>query len=255
MVRRDYSPEVPITSAIAFEQARDSNLLCSVLSALGDTPRHARRNYPTSHRRLDGADGSLSCGSDRRRSPPDPFRSARSRQQVLRFLSRHASLSRHSTPQPTSRSPNLNAFTERWVRSIRSECLSKLILLAERLLRRAVKQFYRALSPRTPASSQMQSLALPFHCCSLTIKTSKSHPLSQTPWRVCSSSINALHEYFERTGCTRGRQGFYSALAGIDAAAEAADSPFRSMRSEVRVLLLMTGLAQKPMLSIHASVP
>lgn len=30
--------------------------------------------------------------------------------------------------QPRSRSPNLNAFAERFVRSIKDECLSKLIL-------------------------------------------------------------------------------------------------------------------------------
>jgi putative transposase len=30
-----------------------------------------------------------------------------------------------------ARSPNLNAFAERWVRSIKNECLSKLILFGE----------------------------------------------------------------------------------------------------------------------------
>ena len=40
-----------------------------------------------------------------------------------------------------SRSPNLNAFTERWVRSVKQECLSKLILLGERSLQRALTEF------------------------------------------------------------------------------------------------------------------
>ena len=35
-----------------------------------------------------------------------------------------------------ARSPNLNAFAERWVRSAKEECLSKLILFGERSLRR-----------------------------------------------------------------------------------------------------------------------
>src|SRR5438874_3956818 len=35
------------------------------------------------------------------------------------------------------RSPNLNAYAERWVRSVREECLAKLILLGEGSLRRA----------------------------------------------------------------------------------------------------------------------
>ena len=39
------------------------------------------------------------------------------------------------------RSPNLNAFAERWVRSVKSECLSKLILFGESSLRRALTNF------------------------------------------------------------------------------------------------------------------
>jgi len=36
------------------------------------------------------------------------------------------------------RSPNLNAYAERWVRSVKEECLAKLILLGEGSLRRAL---------------------------------------------------------------------------------------------------------------------
>jgi putative transposase len=39
------------------------------------------------------------------------------------------------------RSPNLNAFAERWVRSVRQECLSRLILFGEPSLRRALTEF------------------------------------------------------------------------------------------------------------------
>ena len=39
------------------------------------------------------------------------------------------------------RSPNLNAFTERWVRSVKEECLSKLILFGEGSLQRALREF------------------------------------------------------------------------------------------------------------------
>ena len=38
------------------------------------------------------------------------------------------------------KSPNLNAFAERWIRSVKEECLSKLILLGERPLSRALTQ-------------------------------------------------------------------------------------------------------------------
>ena len=39
------------------------------------------------------------------------------------------------------RSPNLNAFAERWVRSVKEECLSKLILFGEGSLHRALNEF------------------------------------------------------------------------------------------------------------------
>ena len=39
------------------------------------------------------------------------------------------------------RSPNLNAFAERWIRSIKGECLSKLILFGEQSLRRALTEY------------------------------------------------------------------------------------------------------------------
>jgi transposase InsO family protein len=40
-----------------------------------------------------------------------------------------------------ARSPNLNAYAERWVRSVKEECLSRLILFGESSLRRAVTAF------------------------------------------------------------------------------------------------------------------
>ena len=40
-----------------------------------------------------------------------------------------------------ARSPNLNAFAERWVRSAKEECLSRLILFGESSLSRAVTMF------------------------------------------------------------------------------------------------------------------
>jgi hypothetical protein len=40
-----------------------------------------------------------------------------------------------------ARSPNLNAYAERFVVSVQSECLAKIIPLSERPLRRAVKEY------------------------------------------------------------------------------------------------------------------
>jgi putative transposase len=39
------------------------------------------------------------------------------------------------------KSPNLNAYAERWVRSVKEECLAKLILLSEGSLRRALRHY------------------------------------------------------------------------------------------------------------------
>jgi transposase InsO family protein len=42
-----------------------------------------------------------------------------------------------------ARSPNLNASAERWVRSVKSECLSKLVIFGEASLRRAITEFLK----------------------------------------------------------------------------------------------------------------
>ena len=41
------------------------------------------------------------------------------------------------------KSPNLNAFAERWVRSVKEECLSKLVFFGERGLLRALSEYMR----------------------------------------------------------------------------------------------------------------
>lgn len=50
----------------------------------------------------------------------------------------HAGVTRVPLPP---RSPNLNAFAERWIRSVKEEMLSKLILFGERALRHALKEY------------------------------------------------------------------------------------------------------------------
>ena len=39
------------------------------------------------------------------------------------------------------RSPNLNAYAERWVRSVKEECLSRMILFGEGSLRQALTHY------------------------------------------------------------------------------------------------------------------
>ena len=58
------------------------------------------------------------------------------------------------------RSPNLNAYAERWVRSVKEECLSRLILFGEASLRHALTQYVDAFSSRAESSGQGQCVAL-----------------------------------------------------------------------------------------------
>jgi transposase InsO family protein len=52
------------------------------------------------------------------------------------------------------RSPNLNAYAERWVRSIKEECLSKVILFGERSLRRALSDYVDHFHGRAKSSGE-----------------------------------------------------------------------------------------------------
>ena len=56
------------------------------------------------------------------------------------------------------RSPNLNAFAERWVRSVKEEYLSRLIFFGEHSLRRA--GVYRPFPPRTESSGQREQASV-----------------------------------------------------------------------------------------------
>lgn len=61
-----------------------------------------------------------------------------------KFSSSFQTMLKSSGVQPIllpPRSPDLNAFAERWVRSIKEECLSKLILFGETSLRRTTTEF------------------------------------------------------------------------------------------------------------------
>src|SRR5262249_34133729 len=42
-----------------------------------------------------------------------------------------------------ARSPNLNAYAERWIRSIRTECLDRIVPLGERFVWTAVEEYVR----------------------------------------------------------------------------------------------------------------
>ena len=73
-----------------------------------------------------------------------------------------------------ARSPNLNSYAERWVRSAKSECLERMIFFSESALRRAVQNFlnhyheernHQGLENRIIAPRVEKALADgPIHC-------------------------------------------------------------------------------------------
>jgi putative transposase len=62
------------------------------------------------------------------------------------------------------RSPSFNAFAERWVRSVKEECLSHLILFGGSLVAESAYPVPKALSRRTQPPRQEQPSALPRSC-------------------------------------------------------------------------------------------
>ena len=68
---------------------------------------------------------------------------------------------RIKTVKLPARSPNLNSFAERWVRSAKDECLSKLILFGERSLRLALKHYVAHFHEEKESPRQGQSIVVP----------------------------------------------------------------------------------------------
>ena len=69
--------------------------------------------------------------------------------------------------------PNANAFAERWVRTVREECLDHLIILNERHLRRVLEEYcayynsrrpHQGLAQDSPAGLEVVSTEDPIHC-------------------------------------------------------------------------------------------
>jgi putative transposase len=60
-----------------------------------------------------------------------------------------------------AQSPNLNAFAERWVRSVKQECLSRLILLGEVSLKRALTEFIAHYHSERPHQGKGNVLLFP----------------------------------------------------------------------------------------------
>ena len=58
------------------------------------------------------------------------------------------------------RAPNANAFAERWVQTVREECLDRLVILNERHLHRTLKEYVEYYSTRRPHQGLQQDSPL-----------------------------------------------------------------------------------------------
>jgi hypothetical protein len=89
-----------------------------------------------------------------------------------------------------ARSPNLNAYAERWVRSVKDECLSKIILFGDLSLER------RANMLRTTTLSEIIKES-PTSCCSLMSRRCAAQDRcdAASGWvDFCAMTANSCHE-------------------------------------------------------------
>jgi putative transposase len=86
-----------------------------------------------------------------------------------------------------ARSPNLNAYSERWVRSVKEECLSKLILFGERSLRRAVTEYVGHYHAERNHQGKSNVLLFP-----QTTETRRDRPVE------CRERLGGLLHYYHR---------------------------------------------------------
>jgi putative transposase len=86
-----------------------------------------------------------------------------------------------------ARSPNLNAFSERWVRSVKEECLSRLILFGENSLRQAMREYVAHYHAERNHQGKSNILLFP-----QTTETRRDKPVE------CRERLGGLLRYYHR---------------------------------------------------------
>jgi putative transposase len=86
------------------------------------------------------------------------------------------------------RSPNLNAYAERWVRSVKEECLSRLILFGEASLRHALTQYVAHFHHERNHQGKGNVLLFP----TVSPHTERTGPLQ------CRERLGGLLKYYRR---------------------------------------------------------
>jgi transposase InsO family protein len=92
------------------------------------------------------------------------------------------------TPLP-ARSPNLNAFAERFVRSIKEECLDRMIFFGEASLRHAVTEYIAHHQHERPHQGKDNRLLFPLH---------PSDPQPRDGPIVCRERLGGLLRFYHR---------------------------------------------------------
>lgn len=88
-----------------------------------------------------------------------------------------------------ARSPNLNSYAERWVRSVKQDCLSKLILFGEASLKRALQQYEMHYHEERNHQGKETKLLFP----------RQTQPASQAQGLVqCQERLGGLPNYYYR---------------------------------------------------------
>ena len=88
-----------------------------------------------------------------------------------------------------ARSPNLNAYAERWVRSVKEEALSKLILLGEASLRRVLREYLVHFHQARNHQGKGNVLLFPSNCQSAPSPERSVH---------CRERLGGLLNYYHR---------------------------------------------------------
>ena len=85
------------------------------------------------------------------------------------------------------RSPNLNAYAERWVRSVKEECLARLILFGEGALHHALREYTAHYHHERNHQGKGNVLLFPAVC---------HNPTHQGPVQ-CRERLGGLLKYYE----------------------------------------------------------
>jgi hypothetical protein len=99
------------------------------------------------------------------------------------------------------RSPNLNAFAEQWVRSVKQECLSKVILFGARPLSRVLAEYGRHY--HRERNHQGKDNRLLFPDVNNKIARGAARLNVTTDLAASSNTTDAPHEYLYQTGSRR----------------------------------------------------